>query len=675
MRLHAGLALVCAPLALAVLAPARLASPGRRSQSLYSAPSQRNDTLSIASSSRTIPVTTRTSSLPITSNSNSNNNNNNNNNNDDNHSNSTSHDALGNYPSSPITTTRRPESAPPYSMPLRNQSFTLSCKAFNCSVPSTLPPYAMPTDECVSLAPGQADIGISVVYTSTVTFMGNRTDYVPPFEPMTTPVFCPPPVFAPDEPPPPADATSPHKEVLRKKLLRIPVTFVTTDKNPSVAFPSDPPPRYSPTWSVNGVGHADGNHATAHVRTGGGGGGGGGDGGLIPAGSTPRKGNADHKAADNDDRAEGRTGDTAKLRAGAGMPPPSRPIRVTARADQVTIDDRSFTGLAPGATSVVTAADGVVLTILPTAVVGAGASMSKPAPAETGVSVATPRTAVVGGLPVTISGSEAVVGDATLKLAGATATSAPPDHGRPAVVIRAGGLLVVDGRHTLSFGPLVPAPRESDVLVHRGQLLTVEGPPGRAVIADTTWPYGPGIAPTSRVVDGDTIVLGPSGVSVHGLRLGPPLSPTTTTTTTTTPEGNSAASKDAISGIATATATTTYEVVGGASITRIAPSLAIINGATFTVGPGSHRITTAIAGAVFTLGPAGLVVDSLTLTYPFGRVITATLTVTPTAATPTSTPAAVDSPKADEESGARVPDLRRVACLAVVVALAVCFSS
>ncbi|KAF4587305.1 hypothetical protein GQ602_003998 [Ophiocordyceps camponoti-floridani] len=497
MRLNASLALLCAPLALSFLAPARLASPARRSLARYNG--------SVTTASTLTSARYRPSSiLPVSS------------------------STANNNTAPNIITTTTP---PLYRPPSRNHTSTLPCTASNCSTTTTT---------CINPAPGQPPISISVVYTSTITLMAsNTTDYVPPFEPLTTPVFCQPAGVAPSELPPPADATSPHHS-LGKKVMRLPVTFVTTDKNPSVSVQSDPPPRYSPTWSVNGAGIADGNHATAKIDDGnipggggGGRGGGGGDhqqsGAPAPVPAPPRKGTADHDKPD---------GGNPRPRP---TPPNHRPRRPTK--------------------------DGIILTILPTAILGPdGFSVSKPIPPATAVTVATPRTALVDGLPVTVSGSEAVVGDATLTLKAAVPTSATASGGR-LVVVRAGGLLVVDGSHTLSFGPLVPASRESDVLVHRGHLLTIQAEAGRAIVQDETYTYGPNLPPTTQTIDSDTLILAPDGISIHGLHLdlNPPThhprpQPTSvvTATLTVTPELGAALSSD------TASATTAEASAGAA---------------------------------------------------------------------------------------------------------------
>ncbi|PHH67910.1 hypothetical protein CDD80_416 [Ophiocordyceps camponoti-rufipedis] len=180
MRLNAGLALVCAPLALSFLAPARLASPARRSLAPYNG--------SVTTASTLTSIRDRPSSIPPVSSSISHNN---------------------NTVPAIITTTKPPL--------YRNNTFTLPCTASNCST----------TTSCIDPAPGQPPISISVVYTSTITLMAsNATDYVPPFEPLTTPVFCQPVGIAPSELPPPADATSPHHSVGRKKAMRLPPDLV-----------------------------------------------------------------------------------------------------------------------------------------------------------------------------------------------------------------------------------------------------------------------------------------------------------------------------------------------------------------------------------------------------------------------------------------------------------------
>lgn len=427
------------------------------------------------------------------------------------------------------------------------------------------------TEKCTPVTDSHRPLTeFSVVYTSTITFYGKRTDYTPPYEPIRTPKYCAPTIVPAI---PPGFTVSPKiltsdiaKESSRGGELVHPstllpfITFITTDKNPSVVYPSDPVPNYSPTWGqVGDGGPGDGSHKTV---------GRGGNGGGDP-----------HKTPDADSI--------------TAAPRPT--FKVTARGTQVVINDKTFAGLNPGQTSLVTV-DGGTFTIYPSAVIGEGATIQKPPPPGTGVQVATPTAAVVGGLPVTLSGSHAIVGGATMTIPETASTTVIDGH---SVSIGPGSLVV--GGQSLSFKHVAPS-RETDVVVSGGELLTAIGR-SVVVIHSTTFTYGPGIPETSQVIQDDTISIGPSGVIVHGTLIG---------------------------GQAAGPTATSYEIVGGATITRIAPSIAVINGKTFTVGPGTEWTTTVIAGQTWTVGPTGLMGSSMTFKYPFGTAVTTTISPTGT---------------------------------------------
>ncbi|UNI21951.1 hypothetical protein JDV02_007889 [Purpureocillium takamizusanense] len=427
-----------------------------------------------------------------------------------------------------------------------------------------------PTKKCTPISAGSRPLTeFSVVYTSTVTFYGNRSDYTPPYEPIRTPKYCTP-TIVPAVPPafsvspkilPPGTEVSSHgNDQAHPSTFPDLITFITTDKNPSVVYPSDPVPNYSPTWGqVGDGGPGDGSHKTV---------GRGGNGGGDP-----------HKTPDADSI--------------TATPHPT--FKITAGSTQVVINEKTFAGLGPDQTSLVTV-DGGTFTIYPNAVVGEGATVRKPPAPGTAVSVPTPTAAVVGGLPVTLSGSQAIVGGATMTIPETASTTVIDGH---SISIGPGSLVV--GGQSLSFKHVM-LPRETDVVVSGGELLTAIGR-SVVVVHSTTFTYGPGIPGTSQIIHDDTISIGPSGVIVHGTLIG----------------GQSASPT-----------TTSYEIVGGASITRIAPSLAVINGKTFTVGPGTEWTTTVIAGQTWTIGPTGVVGASMTFRYPFGTAVTTTISPTGT---------------------------------------------
>ncbi|POR38929.1 Uncharacterized protein TPAR_00870, partial [Tolypocladium paradoxum] len=477
------------------------------------------------------------------------------------------------------------------------------------------------TGECTSLPDDSTKpmTEFSVVYTSTVTFYGNRADYTPPFETLVTPNYCAPTVI-------PFVLTDIIPSIFTSELFLVPgsrksndryastyrpvITFITTDKNPSVAFPSEPVPAYTPTGGLDGGGgNPDGrNHKTAENS---------GSPGGSPGGSS--SGGQSHPTPDAESISRG----------------PQPTFKITARGTQVIINDKTISDLGPTQTAIVTVGGGA-FTIYPTAIVGEGATVQRPAPAGTVVSIATPTTGVVGGLPVTITGSEAIVGGATVTI---------PEGGTTTVVdgqrVSIGPGTLVVGGEVLSFDPVMPS-REAGVVVHGGELLTAIGR-SVVVIHSTTFTYGPGMTGMTEVVNGETISIGPSGVMVHGMVIGGP-------------------SAD--------TSTTSYEIVGGATISRIAASVAVINGVTFTVGPGTQWTTTVIAGKAFTIGPTGVIVSTMTLMYPFGSAVTTT--IVPTGTWLNDLPVETTSHRIDEDNGGSLlrPDIF-VGWMAVCIAIGV----
>lgn len=429
------------------------------------------------------------------------------------------------------------------------------------------------SEPCTPLPPGEPFTVFSIVHTATITFMGNRSDYTAPFVPIQVPTYCNDTLLPPQSSrkstwtgtrsdrygggdggngPPDGYITS-HvaassvatvdnpflSEELPPYASRTTTTFVTTDKNPSVIYPSDPPPNYSQPPGIGG-GPDGGIHKTV---------GGGDDGRVI-----------------ND--------------------PPRPTYTVTAGDNTVIINDSTYSNLKPGQTATVTVGDGT-FTIYPTAVVGEGVTFAKPEPGKTDAGAPAPTSKLLDGAQVVVSGTNAVVDGTTLAI---------PTDGTATIIggksVSAGPGTIVVGGQTLTFEET--RAQQTDVVVAGGEMLTAIGP-SVLVIHSTTLTYGPGIDATTKVVDDDTISIGPSGVVVHGSTLGGPDADATDTT---------------------------YEIVGGASITEVGESLVVINGTTFTVGPSADTVTTVIGGETITIGPDGVVVSTMTLSFPFGSVVT-----------------------------------------------------
>ncbi|KAM5348309.1 hypothetical protein ACJ41O_008133 [Fusarium nematophilum] len=581
------------------------------------------------------------------------------------------------------------------------------------------------SEPCTPLQEGETVTEFSIVYTTTVTFYGNRTEYTPPYPTISTPNYCgtgsgspsltvtpiasgivgtEAPVPAPDfstiefgmSTKQPAEAcpasasciaeeapgwhptkTNKHKVPPGETFSspRATVTFVTTDKNPAVVFPSETAPRFNQPTEGSGEfvsikrkpkpssgpqndeepsrGHksaepqAQNDEEPSQGRKGG-----------EPRpqnddepsesrkSGEPRPQNDDepsesrksgeprpqnepqndeepsrgHKSAEpqaqNDEEpSQGRK--TARPRP-QNLDQPPRTFEVTARGQEVVVNDKTFSDLKPDQTSTVTVDEGT-FTIHPTEVIGEGATVKKPRPVGTVVSAVTPTSTTVGGVPVIVSGSEAVIDGTKFKLPLIGTTTRLNEH---PVSIEPGKIVVDD--ETLTFR--ANGSPQTDVIIEGGEMATAVGK-SIYVFRSTTLTYGPGIPETSEVVDDDTITIAPSGVIIHGKTLG---------------------------GFDAATTDTRFQIVGGATITKVSPSFVIIDGTTFTAGPGAKVTTKIIGGETITIGPKGIVISSITVTYPFGSSTVTTIHASRTATLPVETGTSNKNTKhkEDDDSGA-----------------------
>lgn len=353
------------------------------------------------------------------------------------------------------------------------------------------------------------------------------------------------------------------------------ITFITTDKNPAVVFSPEPTPDFSPTW-ITGIG--DGVHKTMDVID------------SLPTAS-PISNNL----------------------IGSVKRPPVPTFQVTAGGDEVIINEQTISGLKPSQTTTITVGTDV-FTIFPTAIVGFGSTVTKPAPQETSSPTSAITSGVLGGVPVIISGTKAVVDGITLSISPQLATTTINGH---KVALGTGTIAV--GPETLVFQN--PSPRPTHEIITGGEMITAIGS-SIIVLHSTTITYGAKIAPKQTTVNGETILIGPRGVSFHGTTLGGPSANSTNTE---------------------------YEIVGGVTVGKLSPSLVVVNGATYSInkdGDLNNMETTIIANQTITIGPNGLILSSQTLTYP-GSSVTATLSPSMP-----DFPAETAGQSGDEESGA-----------------------
>jgi hypothetical protein len=284
-------------------------------------------------------------------------------------------------------------------------------------------------------------------------------------------------------------------------------------------------------------------------------------------------------------------------------PPPPTPITVGVQPTAVVIDGNTIHDNPAQPTQVVIIAD-QTFTIDPTRVVGGGATIDRPA-ATGGIYVPTPTSTNLGGIPVVISSSVAVIGGSSFTLGNPSPTTATIS----------GQTFTINPTNIAGASQTIPIPtlpRPTEVVVAGGDLITAIGR-SVLVIHGTTITYFPSggggtpSPPTTLIVDGETLTLGPGGVTAHGGAL--------------TIGGSQASSPH----------DTQYALVGGATITKIGASVVVIRDVTYTVGPGTGTTTTLIGGESVTIAPGGVEVGTLSLGFPFGVTTVITPGAGPTA--------------------------------------------
>lgn len=307
--------------------------------------------------------------------------------------------------------------------------------------------------------------------------------------------------------------------------------------------------------SDTGAGNNEGNSESGNGNGGGNGSGGGGGG--------------------NSGNGNGNGGRTSTI------PPPTT---VIVQPGAVVIGDHTFID-DPGQQTSTVVVGGDSFVINPSRVIGAGATITRPPPNIGGgfAPPPTPITTSVGGLGVTFGPSIATI-DGTVFTIEPTST---------VVVIRGqiitlGPTDIVFPTQTLHVAAGGPGPTQTAVM--GGELITAIGS-DIIVIEGTTLTYGPMASSTlTTVVDGDTILVAPTGIIIHGQNIG---------------------------GITAAPGATKYAIAGGATVTQMGLTAVEIGGITFHVGIGaSEALTTVIGGHTLTIGPEGVGMETWTLGAP-----------------------------------------------------------
>ncbi|KAI2620111.1 hypothetical protein GGR54DRAFT_647727 [Hypoxylon sp. NC1633] len=492
---------------------------------------------------------------------------------------------------------------------------------------STLTVTSTPS-ECSAHESGRVTVtSYSIIYTSTTTWTGDPADYTPPYPPISTPTPCTPQstptgrftlTFCDStgktcsfiqtttgiDPSTTNNLFPPTPDVTQT------VTMITTDKNPAVVFPTQTPPSYGGSPS-NPQGHHSAEAGEGPVSTP--------EYGMLPTTTASAKSSPTPTSDDNVDASPGPpTGDAAAAPPGApsgASPEPTpdpTPITVIVQPGEVIIDDHTFVDSPTQKTSTVVVGSETFI-IEPSRVIGVGVgasvTISRPPSNAGGVFMPTPTptptpiTTTIGGVGVVYG-----YGSSVATIDGTAFTIEPT----PTVVVIKGETITL-GPEGLIFPsetlhaaagsvPVLPVPGLTQTAVMGGELITVLGP-SQVVIEGTTLAYGPDASSTlTTVIDGDTVLVAPAGVVVHNRTIG---------------------------GSGVAGTGTTYEVVGGATVTQMGLTAVEISGVTFRVGYGygnaATPITTVVGGHTLTIGPDGVGMSTWTLGAPYAS--TATLLV------------------------------------------------
>lgn len=121
--------------------------------------------------------------------------------------------------------------------------------------------------------------------------------------------------------------------------------------------------------------------------------------------------------------------------------------------------------------------------------------------------------------------------------------------------------------------------------------------PSIAVVDGTSYAITPGATPTEIVVNGVPVSIGAAGVGLPATTIQP---------------------ASLVVGFGRVAGATQLITAGGVTFTEIGPSLVVIGGSTFTIGPGASPTTDVVNGKTVSIGPGGVGFASTTVLYSTG---------------------------------------------------------
>ncbi|KAI0525763.1 hypothetical protein F5B22DRAFT_641914 [Xylaria bambusicola] len=458
-------------------------------------------------------------------------------------------------------------------------------------------------------------IEYSIIYTWTITWYGDPADYTPPFPTISTPRACTPTtsatgrftvsvcdssgqscslVHTTDDPSAaaPSSISEPWwvTDTSAIRGMQPTLTFVTTDKNPAVVFSSSPPPDYG--GSPDPMGNVHSAPYPNHL------------------GSSDAPSYGDGAATGQDIRS---TPVTTPITT-------TSPITVTVKPSVVVIDDQTFTDDPAKPTSTVVV-DHNTFTIDPTRIVGAGATVTRPSISPRASSPQPTKITTIGDIPVDVEGSTVIIDQTTFTIGPKPTTVVIKGQ---TVTLRPGAIIFPS--QTL----VIPTVQDTTQVVFGAELITAIGS-DRAVIEGRTITYRPGSTTVTEEIDGDTILIGPSGIILHGETYG----------------GGKAASTEV-----------EFAAAGGVTISQIGPTVVVVQGVTYTLSPlspGQTATTIILGDETITIGSEGVAIETWTLKPPY----ISTTTITPSngaavalaPATATATATAINTNNNKKNSG------------------------
>jgi hypothetical protein len=254
----------------------------------------------------------------------------------------------------------------------------------------------------------------------------------------------------------------------------------------------------------------------------------------------------------------------------------------------IAIINSSTYKIGPGATPTTAVIHGQTISIGPSGV-AVGTTTLLPAPASQPTPTPAPATqiATLAHATLTEIGSTLLLGSQTFTL-GPNAT--------PTTVVFNGQTYTIGPSGVGSGGTTVLAPPPSQsaaptrVLTAAGLTLSEIGS-SIVVLGGSTITLGAQATPTTEVVDGVTVSVGPGGVGIGGTTIAPP------------------------SGGAGGAAPTRAVTAAGITFSKVGSSLVVIGTRTFTVGPGATATTDVYDGVTVSIGPGGVGFATTTVAY------------------------------------------------------------